>query len=67
VKLITILLIAAALLGGSTPTVAAPARVPAAAQAAPVASCWAGPPFVYRTGQPRCWRGVPFVLPSEVR
>jgi hypothetical protein len=59
-KVITILLIAAALLGGSTPTVAAPAPAPASA-------CWAGPPLVYQSGQARCWRGVPYVLPVEIR
>jgi len=64
-----ITLIIAALLSGSTPTVNAPqstiVRAPATAQAAPIANCWAGPPFVYRAGQPRCWTGVPFVV--EVR
>ena len=65
-KLITMLLIAAALLGGSTPTVAAPARVSAAAQAAPLASCWRGVPFVYRAGQQPCWPGVPFVVPISI-
>lgn len=65
-KLITVLLIVAALLGGSTPTVAAPARVSVAAHASPVVGCWRGVPFVYRAGQQPCWRGVPFVLPTAI-
>ena len=57
-KHIIILIIAAALLGGSAPaTVAAPA---------PASACWAGPPLVYQAGQARCWRGVPYVVPIEI-
>jgi hypothetical protein len=66
-KILSILLIAAALLGGSTPApsaVVAPTPSPRPAVAA--AACWAGPPTIYRADQARCWRGVPFVLPVAV-
>ncbi len=59
-KLVSILLIAAALLGGSMPAPVAFAPAPSAVAAA---ACWAGPPLIYHVGQARCWRGVPFVLP----
>jgi hypothetical protein len=63
-KLVSILLIAAALLGGSTPApVAVVAPTPSPRPILVAAACWAGPPTVYRAGQARCWRGVPFVRP----
>ena len=60
-RLLSILLIAVALLGGAAP--APVALAPASAQSA-AAACWAGPPTRYTPGWKRCWRGVPFVLPA---